>query len=334
MAVYTRLTKKDAAWVAKRFSLGAVRAFEGIAKGSVNTNYRLETERGTFFVRLDETRTRPQVVVEQELVAWLAACGFPTPEALRDARRRQVLVLRGKPVAVYPWVPGADMDAADYRLADLAEAGRALAALHHAAAGYPRVLPNRFGLVATAARWARIRARAKIPAADRAEIDAAVASFSRGPAPAGPHGVVHGDWFADNLLFEGPRIVSVLDFEAAASDHLTFDVATAINALCWLPDSPDHFDARRVSALLEGYRKGAGPAPLGDATLRYWLRASALRFTVTRIQDFRLRKSSLRVEKDYRDFLRRLRFWTQADTGTARPRSAAKRSVRRSRKKR
>ena len=339
MAVYTRLTKKDAAWVAKAFRLGEVRAFEGIAKGSVNTNYRLETADGTFFVRLDETRTKAQVLAEQELVAWLASRGFPTPEALPDARGRRVLALRDKPVAVYPWVPGADKDAADYRLADLAEAGRVLAALHHAAAGFARILPNRFGQVATAARWARIRARARIPTSDRAEIDEAVASFSRRPPPAGARGVVHGDWFADNLLFEGDRIVSVLDFEAAATDDLGFDVATAINALCWLPSSPDTFDARRVSAFLEGYRKapGAGgpeaprreraaspkgeqartdgPAPAADATLRYWLRASALRFTVTRIQDFRLKKSALRVEKDYRDFLRRLRFWTAADIG-------------------
>ena len=141
--------------------------------------------------------------------------------------------------------------------------------------------------------------------------DAAVASFSRQPPPPGPVGIVHGDWFADNLLFEGSSIVGVLDFEAAATEHLTFDVATAVNALCWLKKKPDTFDRKRVAALLDGYERANGPAALDQPTLEYWLRSSALRFTVTRIQDFRLKRSKVRVEKNYRDFLRRLRWWTR-----------------------
>ncbi len=311
MAVYTRIPKKEAATIATSWKLGTVRAFEGIAKGSVNTNYRLVTEKGTYFVRLDETRDRAQVEAEGALVAHLAARGFPTPEALPDRNGRRVRVRGTKPLQVYPWVPGEDYPAQDYDRVQLAEAGRALAALHHASKGYARPIPNRFGLVSTAARWARIRGRARVPAKEVREIDEAVAAFSRAPVPSGPRGVVHGDWFADNLLFERGRIVSVIDFEAAATDHLTFDVATAINALCWKPSQPDRFDRRRVDALVGGYAKAKGPAALDEAALTFWLRASAVRFTVTRIQDFRLRKSSLRVEKDYRDFLRRLRFWSR-----------------------
>ena len=311
MAVYTKIPKTEAARIAKAYALGAVQAFEGIAKGSVNTNYRLVTEQGTYFVRLDETRDRSQVEGEGELVAWLAENGFPTPEALTDRAGRRVRKLLGKPLQVYPWVPGEDFAAEKYRPADLTEAGRVLARLHRAAEGFPRALPNRFGLIATAARWARIRAKARVPAAEIREIDEALGEVSRVPAPPGPRGVVHGDWFADNLLFDKGRIVSVLDFEAAATDHLTFDVATAINALCWKPATPDRFDRRRVDALVAGYEKAKGPAALDEAALNFWLRASALRFTITRIQDFRLRKSSLRIEKDYRDFLRRLRFWSR-----------------------
>lgn len=315
MAVYTRIPKTEAARIAKRFRLGEVERFEGIAKGSVNTNYRLVTDRGTFFVRLDEKRTSREVAAEQTLIAFLAKHGFPTPEPLADANGKRLAALGKKPLAVFPWLPGADKEAHEYSLADLAEAGAMLARLHLASRGFPRRLPNRFGLVATAARWARIRTKARIPAAHREEIDAAVASLSERPAPAGPTGVVHGDWFCDNLLFEGERITGVLDFEAAATDALAFDVATAVNALCWLPSDPDRFRAPRVKALLEGYRRAKGPcqpALPGDESLRFWLRASALRFTVTRILDFRLRKSSLRVEKDYRDFLRRLRWWSRA----------------------
>lgn len=301
--------------LARRFDLGTVERFEGIAKGSVNTNYRLVTDRGTFFVRLDERRSAREVAAEQSLVAYLAKNGFPTPQPLADSRGRTLSKLGKKPLAVFPWLPGADKEAHEYSGNDLREAGAMLARLHRASAGFPTRLPNRFGLVAMAARWSRVRAKARVPAAHRAEIDAAVAGLSRSPAPLGPVGVVHGDWFCDNLLFEGSRITGVLDFEAAATDALAFDVATAVNALCWLPEDPDRFRTARVKALLEGYRKGRGPSPTDAASLGFWLRATALRFTITRIIDFRMRRSSLRVEKDYRDFLRRLRWWSRTRTG-------------------
>jgi homoserine kinase type II len=310
MAVYTPLDDADARVLARRWALGEVTGFDGIAKGSVNTNYRLEAASGTFFVRLDETRGRAEMEAEVALLAYLARRGFPTPEPAKDRDGARVGILKGKPVAVFPWMPGADKPAEKYRPLELATAGEMLAKLHHAAKGYGRTLVNRFGRVATAARWSRVRELARIAKSDRAEIDEAVASFSREPSPPGPSGIVHGDWFADNLLFDGGRIVAVLDFEAAATDHLTFDVAAAINALCWLPSAPTRFKPDRVSALLAGYRKGKGPAPIDERTLVYFLRLTALRFTVTRIQDFRMKKASLRVEKDYRDFLKRLRWWS------------------------
>lgn len=309
MAVYTRLSRKDAGAIARRFGLGEVRTLDGIAKGSVNTNYRLVTGRGTFFVRLDERRDARSVALEHRLLDHLARNGFPTPLPVADAKAKRVMPFHGKPLCVFPWLPGADREAHEYRPRDLGEAGAMLARLHIASAGFRERLPNRFGVTATAARWSRIRARARIPATHREEIDSAVASLFRAPAPPGATGVVHGDWFCDNLLFEGRAITGVLDFEAAATEHLTFDVATAINALCWLPDEPDRFRPARVRALLDGYREVGGPASLEEAALSWWLRATALRFTVTRILDFRMRTSRLRVEKDYRDFLRRLRWW-------------------------
>lgn len=311
MAVYTKLNAKQAAAIAARWKLGEPTEFVGVPKGSVNTNYRMVTPKGTWFVRLDETRDRKALEEETALLSHFAQRRFPTPEALPDKSGKRVGELDGKPLTVFPWMPGRDKDAEEYTRSELAEAGVMLARLHRVSEGYPKTLPNRFSRASIAARWARIRDKADVPKTEKAEIDAVVASFTRTPPPPGPVGIVHGDWFADNLLFEGPSIVAVLDFEAAATEHLTFDVATAVNALCWLKKKPDTFDRKRVAALLDGYERANGPAELDQATLEYWLRATALRFTVTRIQDFRLKRSTLRVEKNYRDFLRRLRWWTR-----------------------
>ena len=49
-----------------------------------------------------------------------------------------------------------------------------------------------------------------------------------------PKGVIHGDLFADNVLFRGERMTAMLDFEAACRGKFIFDIATAVNALCFV----------------------------------------------------------------------------------------------------
>jgi Ser/Thr protein kinase RdoA (MazF antagonist) len=120
-----------------------------------------------------------------------------------------------------------------------------------------------------------------------------------------PKGVIHGDLFADNILFRGGKVAAVLDFEAAGYGKFIYDLSTAINALCYVDG---HYLIERFDALLRGYQS------VRILTLGEWdafpneLRFSALRFTVTRLKDFFLRpmESRMRVNKDFRDFLERL----------------------------
>jgi homoserine kinase type II len=121
-----------------------------------------------------------------------------------------------------------------------------------------------------------------------------------------PKGVIHGDLFADNLLFRGERLVAVLDFEAACRGKFIFDIATAVNALCFVNEE---YSLDRFRYLLRGYES------VRTLSLAEWdafpneLRYSSLRFTVTRLHDFFLRPvdSTERVEKDFREFFERLR---------------------------
>jgi homoserine kinase type II len=98
----------------------------------------------------------------------------------------------------------------------------------------------------------------------------------------------------------------MLDFEAAARGRYVFDLATAVNALCFVHE---HYDLKRFEALQGGYES------LRPLSLAEWdafpneLRLSALRFTVTRLHDFFLHpvEEGARIEKDFREFYERLR---------------------------
>src|SRR5262249_411210 len=129
-----------------------------------------------------------------------------------------------------------------------------------------------------------------------------------------PKGIIHGDLFADNLLFRGGKVAALLDFEAACYGKFIYDLATAVNALCYLDG---HYRIERFDAL------NRGDQSTRTLSLAVWdafpneLRFSAFRFTVTRLRDFFLRPMDerMRVNKDFRDFFARLQVLRRERSG-------------------
>jgi homoserine kinase type II len=121
---------------------------------------------------------------------------------------------------------------------------------------------------------------------------------------AATHGVIHGDLFRDNVLWEGGEIVAVLDFEQASGGSLAYDLAVCLNDWCWTGEV--RFDL--VKAMLDGYQSVRPLTEADRAALLIEVRASAVRFTITRITDVYLAKVA-NPEKDFRAFLARVEAW-------------------------
>lgn len=66
-----------------------------------------------------------------------------------------------------------------------------------------------------------------------------------------PKGVVHGDLFPNNTIFEGEELIALIDFEEACSDHLLFDVGMTINGFCFVDNE---LNAKLLNAFLRGYQ--------------------------------------------------------------------------------
>lgn len=58
-----------------------------------------------------------------------------------------------------------------------------------------------------------------------------------------PKGVIHGDLWQKNILFEGDEISAVLDFTSAMYDLLLFDLAGLFKSIYFSNNSEEHFDA-------------------------------------------------------------------------------------------
>jgi homoserine kinase type II len=118
-----------------------------------------------------------------------------------------------------------------------------------------------------------------------------------------PTGVIHGDLFRDNVLFQGDDIAALLDFESASHGPLVFDLMVTILAWCYR----EAFDAALVHALLSAYVRRRPLERAERAALPVEGALACLRFATTRITDFSMRApAGTPPLRDYRRFLARL----------------------------
>ena len=307
MAVYTVLDKRELAEVVEDYGLLKLNAANGVANGSVNTTYLLETPRGKHLLRVDEVKGELEVKRELDLLLFLRKHGFPCPQPLADRKGRHYRELGGKCLSLYRWYDGHVLRNDRVTSGQLENVGRVLADLHTIGKSYKKGIENRFSFERVAHLYGEVRHR--LPAYFKRivrTLDDEVEYLSNYLESKLPKGIIHGDLFHDNLIVKGEKVVAVLDFEAASRGKFVFDLATAVNALCF---DGEQYSLKRFEALIAGYES------LRALSLAEWdafpneLRFSALRFTVTRLRDFFLNPvdDQMRVNKDFREFYERLR---------------------------
>lgn len=306
MAIYTTLTKRDAARIADEFALGDVVSFSGIRNGSVNTHYLLETKKGRFFLKIDEIKSELEVKQELELLLYLKRQGCPCPQPLKSKKGKHYHEFHGKYLSISRYFDGTELALESLTSAHLEAMGHGLANLHLIGKGYKKGIDNRFGFTKIVAIYRDVRKQLPSHLKNIIRVlDDEIVYLENYLDNNLPKGIIHGDFFPDNVKFRGARVVGILDFEAACRGKLIYDLATAVNALCYL-DGRYRID--RFEPLIAGYES------LRPLSLPEWdsfpneLRFSALRFTVTRIKDFYLRKieEEKRGYKEFKEFFDRL----------------------------
>jgi homoserine kinase type II len=288
VAIYTPITKKECSRIVEAFGLGDLLSYTGVQNGSVNTHYLLEATKGRFVVKIDEVKSELEVKQEIELLCYLKQHGFPCLQPMKDKKGRYYHELHGKCLSVSRFLDGVELAPEALTSTHLEVLGRALSELHLIGKAYKKGVDNRFGFPRIAMIYRDVRR--KLPSHLKNNL---------------PKGIIHGDLFADNVKFKRSRLVGVMDFDAACRGKLIYDLATAVNALCYLDG---RYRIERFEALITGY-EGLRPLSLPEwDSFPNELRFSALRFTVTRINDFFLQQAdeNQRAYRDFKEFFDRL----------------------------
>jgi homoserine kinase type II len=282
--------KDDLAAIATEFAIGKPAASSGVVSGRGNRRYVLDTPKGHFELRLKPMEEEFDLRREIDLLAFLEKHDFASPRVISDERGRPFLEREGFCLVLLK-VP----------------VGRLIADLHMLGRGFKRTVENKYGFDRIFEMYAHVRRR--MPSYLRKivrTLDEETEYLGNYLETKLPKGIIHGTIHKDAMIFKGESIVCLGDLDAACRGKYVFDLATAVNALCFREDG---YSLERFEALMAGYES------VRTLSLAEWdsfpneLRFAALRFAVIRLTEFFAaeREEAERINSDFRLFFDRLR---------------------------
>lgn len=282
MAVFTTFPREALERYVSMFGMGELHDFEPIDTGIENSNYFVTLERGDdnedFVLTITEELGFDDVAFFNDLLSTLDRVGVPVPNPKRTLDGMASTIFCGKPAWLFPRLPGAHPETATVSRCRII--GEVLARIHQGAAGAKYSRENPYS-----ARWARetFEAHRGALAEDSAAfvkraIDEQAALESRDDLPAG---IIHGDLFKDNALFDGESLTGIIDFYHACRDFHAQDIAITINA--WAATPVGAHDPELQQAILDGYESVRLLEPAEREALPAFIRTGAARFVLTRL---------------------------------------------------
>lgn len=285
MAVYTEVSLQQVNDLLTDFDLGQATALQGISGGIENTNYFVDIEldgKSTRYVlTLFEELARDEVPFFVELGSWLAERGVPVSYAINDKHGIGLKQLVGKPAILQPCYAGDHIKRDALTPEHCAQIGTMLARYHRAGSDFYMKRQAHRGVF----WWRRESSRIAnhIPSEDAEMLRAEVDAFDDLRENADlPMGIIHGDLFHDNALFDKDQLTAVLDIYNAATAYLLFDLAIVAND--WCIDASLQIDPAKEQALLKAY---AAERPFTDNERTAWpqlTRTAAMRFWLSRLE--------------------------------------------------
>ena len=314
MSVYTELSNTDIQNILADYNLGNLVSFEGIAAGIENSNFFIDTEgcanSSRFVLTIFERLAANELPYFMTLMKHLAAAGLPCPDVMVCRDDSLLFEIRGKQGCIVSCLAGKTLELLNEQ--QLFSSGRAMAKLHMAGEDFSQHRANPTGI-----SWLQENIEAVLEGTRSTYGEAAAQlllselDFQQSCAwDVLPQGVVHGDLFCDNILFQGNDVSGIIDFYYAHNAPYVMDIAIALNAQAVLLSADDD---SRMQSFLSGYQS---LRPLGEEegeAIPLLLRLGALRFWVSRLYDALFpRGGAMTQTKDPEEYRKKLLFHRHA----------------------
>lgn len=260
MAVITHLKRSSLNAILQDYSVGELQDFSPASQGIENTNYFIRTSAGQppgspatteFVLTVIEDDRLAQRRLMVQILDRCYEYGLPVAPAVRARNGGAISEFQEKAVILSPRLDGNHVVAATS--GQCGAIGRFLARMHLAtqsleAEDFPYIRDSDW-IESNSADVAK-----HLPVDERTLLKSTagsiVAALARKDVRALPRGIIHGDLFRDNALFNEYGLTGIVDFHHCSHGFWLYDLAVAVNDWCRTRDT---LDQRRTYELLREY---------------------------------------------------------------------------------
>ncbi len=279
MAVYTKITEQDIEHLFQEYD--GIEQLNGITEGVENTNYLVETNNQKKFIfTIFEKRTN-----ETDLPFFHKAMNefsqngitCPTPIIIN---KNDIFKIKKKPCAIYSFIEGRQITTLNKEA--LISLSKNISVIHNIGSQSNLFRENNMLLTSwkfIINKFKNYDGKNKI---EFAHINNLIPSLENQFPKNLKKSLIHGDLFKDNIFFKNNEVSGFIDFFFTCTDTIVYDLATLINA--WFFNY-EKFDENNFKIFFNEYLNFITWSNEEKENFNFYLKASAIRFFLTRIHD-------------------------------------------------
>ncbi|NEQ69726.1 MAG: homoserine kinase [Symploca sp. SIO2D2] len=256
---------KEIKEILNNYELGELLSCEKMICGYSNTNYKIDTSTGSYLYRICQRQSLDSIQYEMNLMQALKQIRFPAAFPIQRKDKEYISLGNHHWVTIYEFIEGTQ----------------------------PKVTPKTVEEIAlTTGQLSQFKNWRQLPRKNPISLDIChklIKDFETSKYQYSnifsyfieqteylnsyltqkiPKGMVHGDLFPDNTIFNGNKLTAIIDFEFSCPDYLLIDVGVAINGFCFLNN---RLNRDLLIIFLENYSKIRRLTPKEIALLPYYI---------------------------------------------------------------
>ena len=299
MARYTTLSPTELTRIVAQYPIGTSLKLEEIPGGFGNSNFKLTTTDGEFLLKICDEKDSVELNMQIALLQHLRQHAYPTAYPILTTDQKPLIHETFGSVMLYPFLQGEEPLPSPNILAQL---GEALAKLHRILpiAGLP---PFAMGISQMQPFLQEVEntefATHPFVALLKSQLEEIEPSLNASL----PMGLLHGDLFLDNTLFDSQKMVAILDFEEGCYDTLLIDVGMTIIGCCYTSDH--RLNLKAVRRFLDAYNV---VRPLTESEWKHldcFVHYAALSIAFWRFRQFNIRRPDAHRANTYQEMITR-----------------------------
>ncbi len=243
MAIYTQLTESNLIKITTDFGIPDVLDFNPMQGGNANSSYTVTAKNKKYVLTILEEKNEKQSLDLAGLLQCLQTHEFPTSLIQLTTSGKLLSQHNGKSVLLKQWITGDVIEDLSNNL--LKEIGASLAKLHQVPAPDFLSKKHAYGFET----FSTVIGKA-IDVEYESWLQNQLLKIEKGIPQNLPIGLIHGDLFFDNILFEDGRLKAIIDFEEACHYYLIFDIGMSVTGLCM---DDGKVNLAKTKSLIDGY---------------------------------------------------------------------------------